>query len=250
MISKNRFNIFVALAIILIINTQLLYPLQVSIGLIELSWITIGTLAAIFGYYIALKSNYAPFQTFVMRLIFWGFTFTLFMSILRRTFEFLNSGIVYMGLLNTFLYFSIVILITLEGRSLYYSYGRSKIIGKTTKYDDSIQQIEPQKVSNSQPNSNNNKKDKKTSKSSQRNDNLTLIEGIGPVIEKVLKENGITTFKQISQTPAYKIKEILDDNDLQQHSPKTWPKQAELAHNNKWDELRKWQDELLGGREN
>lgn len=151
MISKNRFYIFIALAIILIINTQLLYPLQVSLGLIELSWITIGTLSAIFGYYIALKSNYAPFQTFVMRLIFWGFVFTLFMSIIRRTFEFLGTGIVYLGLLNTLLYFLIVLLITLEGRSLYYSYGRGKVLknSNSNTYDDSIKQIEPQKISQS-----------------------------------------------------------------------------------------------------
>ncbi|MCH8519851.1 MAG: hypothetical protein LAT82_03805 [Nanoarchaeota archaeon] len=247
MISKNRFYIFVVLGIVLIINTQLLYPLQVSLGLLELSWITIGTLAAIFGYYVALKSNYAPFQTFVMRLIFWGFVFTLFLSIIRRTFEFLGTGIVYLGLLNTLLYFLIVLLITLEGRSLYYSYGRGKVLKNSNTYDDSIKKIEPQKLSNSPAIKIIPKKEKKVSK---RIDNLTLIEGIGPVIEKVLSENGITTFKQISQTPAYKLKEILDANNLQQHSPKTWPKQAELAHNNKWDELRKWQDELLGGREN
>ena len=246
MISEKRFYIFVVLGIILIINSQILYPLQVSLGLLELSWITLGTLGAIFGYYVALKSNFAPFQTFVMRLIFWGFVFTLFLSIMRRTFEFLTSGIVYLGLLNTFIYAAIVLLITYEGRSLYYSYGRNKIFKHKLeggqKLDDSIKQITPQKVSAS--------KDVKVKDTSKRMDNLTLIEGIGPVIQKVLYDNNITTFKKISQTPAYKIKEILDANDLRQHSPKTWPKQAELAHNNRWDELRKWQDELMGGREN
>ena len=246
MISEKRFYMFTILGIILIINSQILYPLQFSLGLLELSWITVGTLAAIFGYYIALKSNFAPFQTFVMRIIFWGFVFTLFMSIMRRTFEFLTSGIVYLGLLNTVIYGMIVLLVTLEGRSLYYSYGRNKIfkhkVAKEEKLDDSITQITPQKVSSS--------KNIKNSSKQKKMDNLTLIEGIGPVIEKVLYENNITTFKKISQTPAYRIKEILDANDLRQHSPKTWPKQAELAHNNRWDELRKWQDELMGGREN
>ena len=32
------------------------------------------------------------------------------------------------------------------------------------------------------------------------------------------------------------------------HDPETWPKQAELARDGKWDELKKWQDELDGGK--
>ncbi|MFT4244817.1 MAG: hypothetical protein ACMXYB_05180 [Candidatus Woesearchaeota archaeon] len=247
MISKKKFYIFTLLGIILIINSQIMYPLEISFGLLELSWITIGTLTAIFGYYVALKSNFAPFQTFIMRLIFWGFVSILFLSIMRRTFEFLTSGIVYVGLLNTFIYSAIVLLVTLEGRSLYYSYGRSKLLGNNLSesnkdHEDFIIQIKPEKVSSS--------KNVKTKDTSKRLDNLTLIEGIGPVIQQVLYDNNITTFKKISQTPAYKIKEILVNNDLPQHSPKTWPKQAELAQNNKWDELRKWQDKLMGGREN
>lgn len=248
MISDTRFKLFVFLGIILIINTQILYPLQFSFGLVELSWITIGTLGAIAGYYIALKSNFAPFQTFVMRIIFWGYVVTLFLSIMRRTIEFLGDGIVYLGLINTFSYFFIVLLVAAEGHSLYNSYGRNSSLkgGSSSAKQNEIETIEPTPVS-SKPVKNSKHKD---SKKDLKKDNLTLIEGIGPVIQNVLYENGIHTFKQISQTPAYKIKEILDLNDLQAHSPKTWPKQAELAYNNKWDELRKWQDELMGGREN
>ncbi len=33
------------------------------------------------------------------------------------------------------------------------------------------------------------------------------------------------------------------------HDPETWPKQAEMARDGKWDELKVWQDELDGGRE-
>jgi len=32
------------------------------------------------------------------------------------------------------------------------------------------------------------------------------------------------------------------------HDPTTWPQQADLAANGKWDELKVLQDELNGGR--
>jgi len=32
------------------------------------------------------------------------------------------------------------------------------------------------------------------------------------------------------------------------HDPTTWPKQAKLAADGKWDELKKLQDELDGGK--
>ena len=31
--------------------------------------------------------------------------------------------------------------------------------------------------------------------------------------------------------------------------PATWPKQAKMAADGKWDELKKWQDEMDGGIE-
>ena len=86
-------------------------------------------------------------------------------------------------------------------------------------------------------------------KKNSKTDDLTRIEGIGPVIEKILVKNGIKTFKELSQTPAYKIEEILKLNNLQQHSPKSWPRQASLAYQGSWIELDKLQDELRGGRE-
>ncbi|NND33754.1 MAG: 50S ribosomal protein L27, partial [Saprospiraceae bacterium] len=33
------------------------------------------------------------------------------------------------------------------------------------------------------------------------------------------------------------------------HDPGTWPKQAELAHHGKWDQLKEYQDLLHGGKE-
>jgi len=57
-------------------------------------------------------------------------------------------------------------------------------------------------------------------------DDLTKVEGIGPKISQALAASGITTFTQLSAT---------------------WPKQAKMAANEKWDELAKYQDSLNGG---
>ena len=44
------------------------------------------------------------------------------------------------------------------------------------------------------------------------------------------------------------LKSILDEAGLGMHDPGTWPKQAELAAKGDWDALKKWQDELDGGK--
>ena len=44
------------------------------------------------------------------------------------------------------------------------------------------------------------------------------------------------------------IKAILDTvSTLKSKEPKTWPQQAALAADGKWDELKVLQDELMGG---
>ena len=82
-------------------------------------------------------------------------------------------------------------------------------------------------------------------------DDLEKIEGIGPKIAEVLAAAGIATFAQLAEAAPEQIREILDNAGSQfaAHDPATWPKQAELAAAGKWDELKTWQDELMGGRE-
>lgn len=81
-------------------------------------------------------------------------------------------------------------------------------------------------------------------------DDLKVVEGIGPKIEGLLHAAGIRTFRQLAATEPAKITEILREagSRFQIHDPATWPKQAELAGEGKWDELQKWQDELKGGK--
>jgi len=82
-------------------------------------------------------------------------------------------------------------------------------------------------------------------------DDLEKIEGIGPKISEVLSSAGISTFAALAASAPEAIREILDNAGSQfaAHDPATWPKQAGLAAEGKWDELKTLQDELLGGRE-
>jgi hypothetical protein len=60
-------------------------------------------------------------------------------------------------------------------------------------------------------------------------------------------KEGIKTFADLSASKVGDLRTILADNDLAMHDPKTWKKQATLAKNGKWDELKTLQDELDGG---
>ncbi len=83
---------------------------------------------------------------------------------------------------------------------------------------------------------------------SKKGDDLKKIEGIGPKIAETLAAAGISTFAELAKTEPAKISEIIA-NVRGNHVTDTWPKQAELAAEGKWDELKEWQDKLDGGVE-
>lgn len=80
---------------------------------------------------------------------------------------------------------------------------------------------------------------------------LKIIEGIGPGIEKLFHAEGIKTWKGLSELTSEQCREILDKGGraFQMHNPSTWPRQSELAYQGKWHELKEYQDFLLGGRQ-
>ncbi|MGB1308390.1 MAG: 50S ribosomal protein L21, partial [Oceanihabitans sp.] len=80
-------------------------------------------------------------------------------------------------------------------------------------------------------------------KATAKADDLKKIEGIGPKIAETLVEAGIATFAKLAKTEAVKISEIIA-GVRGKHVTDTWPAQAQLAADGKWDELKKWQDEL------
>ncbi|MCB0704978.1 MAG: 50S ribosomal protein L27 [Saprospiraceae bacterium] len=82
-------------------------------------------------------------------------------------------------------------------------------------------------------------------------DDLKVIEGIGPKIEGLLNDAGIATWADLADADQEKVQQVLDDAGprYRMHNPATWAKQAALARDEKWAELEKYQDELDGGRE-
>ena len=79
-------------------------------------------------------------------------------------------------------------------------------------------------------------------------DDLTLIEGIGPKVAKVLGEAGILTFSQLAQSNSDDIQKILNEAGLKMMDATSWPAQAKLAADDDMDGLKKMQDKLSGGR--
>lgn len=92
---------------------------------------------------------------------------------------------------------------------------------------------------------------KAKAKKTSDTDDLTKIEGIGPKLKGIFHEAGIPTFSILATKSVDELKEILLEaggSRYARFNPETWPAQAKLAAEGKWDELKKWQDELDGGK--
>ena len=85
---------------------------------------------------------------------------------------------------------------------------------------------------------------------SSTKDDLKKIEGIGPKIEQILNDEGISTFEQLMNADVVKIKDVLiaQGPTYAVHNPATWAEQAVLAFNQEWDKLSTLQKELKGGQ--
>jgi len=94
------------------------------------------------------------------------------------------------------------------------------------------------------------KKTKAVAEKAIVSDDLTKIEGIGKKIAELLKAENVSTFAELSKTTPKKLKAILDaaGNKFSMHEPATWPKQAKLAAAEKWEDLKKLQSDLKGGK--
>ena len=79
---------------------------------------------------------------------------------------------------------------------------------------------------------------------------LTRIEGIGPAISQVLNDAGIVNYAQLADAAAGSLRDILEAAGprFRIAQPATWPQQARLAAEERWDELQALQDELTAGR--
>ncbi|MCO6488610.1 MAG: hypothetical protein J5I98_09350 [Phaeodactylibacter sp.] len=84
-----------------------------------------------------------------------------------------------------------------------------------------------------------------------KQDDLKIVEGIGPKIESLLNADGIYTWAELAAASVDRLNKILSDAGprFSLAVPDTWPQQARLANEGKWDELKELQDKLTGGRE-
>ena len=83
-----------------------------------------------------------------------------------------------------------------------------------------------------------------------KENDLTVVEGIGPKIKELFHNHDVNTWKALSECSIEKCQTVLNSGGdrYKIHKPGTWPKQAKFAHEGKWAELLKWQDELDGGK--
>jgi len=88
-------------------------------------------------------------------------------------------------------------------------------------------------------------------KKAAKADDLKKIEGAGPKAAEALVGAGLDTFAKVAKADPAKLSEILTEasSRLSHIVTTTWPKQAGLAAEGKWDELKELQDRLDGGIE-
>ncbi|WKS95332.1 50S ribosomal protein L21 [Riemerella columbina] len=87
-------------------------------------------------------------------------------------------------------------------------------------------------------------------KSAKKGDDLTLIEGIGPKVAEIFAGAGINSFADLAKKSKEELEAILDPNGAVYAAmdPTTWPQQAQLAADGKFDELETLKGQLKGGR--
>jgi predicted flap endonuclease-1-like 5' DNA nuclease len=81
-------------------------------------------------------------------------------------------------------------------------------------------------------------------------DDLTVLEGIGPKIVELCAGIGVTTWRQLAETDPAMLKTMLEDGGSQfkTHDPGSWPHQAGLLADGRWEEFKTLTDELDNGR--
>ncbi|MBT9187176.1 hypothetical protein [Zobellia russellii] len=83
-----------------------------------------------------------------------------------------------------------------------------------------------------------------------KENDLKVVEGIGPKIEGLFQAEGIKTWKALSETSVARCQEVLKGGGdrYKIHDPASWPMQAKMCYEGKWAELARWQDEHDHGK--
>lgn len=83
-----------------------------------------------------------------------------------------------------------------------------------------------------------------------KENDLTLIEGVGPKLASLFRENGLDTWAKVAGASQKKLEETKEKIGPRHHihDPKTWPRQAAMASKGEWKKLKAYQDSLSRGR--
>jgi len=81
-------------------------------------------------------------------------------------------------------------------------------------------------------------------------DDLTLVEGIGPKIKELFHNHNVKTWAGLADCSVDKCQEVLNSGGkrFEIHKPNTWPEQAKMAASGQFKKLKDWQDSLDGGK--
>jgi predicted flap endonuclease-1-like 5' DNA nuclease len=81
------------------------------------------------------------------------------------------------------------------------------------------------------------------------NDDIEIIEGIGPKIGDLFRENGAGSFDKVMNLSVPAMTAILEKGGsrFKLANPSTWAEQARLCYENRWSELQTLQDKLSAG---
>jgi predicted flap endonuclease-1-like 5' DNA nuclease len=74
-----------------------------------------------------------------------------------------------------------------------------------------------------------------------RKNDLKIIEGIDPKIERILQEVGIHDWSALETTDINYLQALLEEKGYHRLDPSTWPYQSSLARQYKWEELKNFQ---------
>ncbi|PKA82701.1 LSU ribosomal protein L21P [Ulvibacter sp. MAR_2010_11] len=115
-----------------------------------------------------------------------------------------------------------------------------------------VAKAEPKKAAKAEP-----KKETKApaakaapKKAASKADDLKKIEGVGPKAMEAMVSAGLDTFAKVAKAKPEAIATILTDasSRMAHLVTDTWPEQAKLAADGKWDELEALQAKLDGGK--
>jgi hypothetical protein len=93
-------------------------------------------------------------------------------------------------------------------------------------------------------------KNDKAKAGNSKKDDLKVIEGIGPALEKMLNENNISTYDHLANHTVVQLENMLDKAGprFRVHVPETWPEQASLLRDGKTDAFKALTERPKGGR--